>query len=175
MNRINSRPPFAERAMNVTLWTLQVLWGVSFSITGFGKVFFYNPVLWNRALHQVPWFSAVPQDLMIFIGVCELVGGIGLILPAATGIKPMLTPLAASGLALVMILAAAFHIVRGEYGFLVLNLVLAGVAAYIAYQRAFTRPVAPASVNTLLVLKGSVVLLALLLVDFATLPAGWNK
>lgn len=175
MNRINSRPQFAERAKNITLWTIQVLWGLGFSITGFGKIFFYNPVLWNRALHQVTWFSAVPQDLMIFIGVCELLGGIGLILPAVTGIKPMLTPIAGAGLALVMVLAAGFHIVRGEYAFLVLNLVLAAVATYIAYQRAFTRPVAPASVNTLLVLKGSAVLLALLLVDLATLPTGWNK
>ena len=85
---------------------------------------------------------------MIFIGVCELLGGIGLILPAVTGIKPMLTSLASAGLALVMVLAAGFHIVRSEYVFVVLNLVLAAVAAYIAYQRAFTRPVAPASVNT---------------------------
>lgn len=175
MNRINNRPPFAERANNVTLWTIQVLWGLGFSITGFGKIFFYNPGLWNRALHQVPWFSAVPQGMMIFIGVCEFLGGIGLILPAATGIKPKLTPIAAAGLAIVMILAAAFHIPRAEYIFIALNLVLAGGAAYIAYQRGFTRPVAPASVNTLLVLKGSVVLLALLLVDFATLPAGWSK
>lgn len=143
MNRINSRPPFAERAINVTLWTLQVLWGVSFSITGFGKIFFYNPVLWNRALHQVPWFSAVPADLMIFIGVCELLGGIGLILPAATGIKPMLTPIAGAGLALVMVLAAGFHIVRGEYAFVVLNLVLAAVATYIAYQRTLRAQLRP--------------------------------
>jgi hypothetical protein len=175
MNRINNRPPFAERAMNVTLWTLQVLWGVSFSITGFGKVFFYNPVLWNRALHQVPWFSAVPHDLMIFIGVCEFLGGIGLILPAATGIKPILTPISAAALALVMVLATGFHIARAEYVFVALNVVLAVVSAYIAYQRAFTRPVARASVNSMLVLKGSMALLALLLIDFATLPTGWNK
>ncbi len=59
----------------------------------------------------------VPQDLFIFVGVCEFLGGVGLILPAMTGVKPKLTPFAALGLKLIMILAAVFHIVRGEYNF----------------------------------------------------------
>ena len=50
-------------------------------------------------------------------------------MPAMTGVKPKLTPFAAFGLALVMILAAVFHIVRGEYNFVPINLVLGGVAA----------------------------------------------
>ena len=36
-----------------------------------------SPVLWNQALQEVPWLSAVPQDLFIFIGVCEFIGGVG--------------------------------------------------------------------------------------------------
>ena len=67
--------------MSTVLWIVQVLWGVFFSVTGFGKVSCYNPVLWNQALHEVPWLSAVPQDLFIFIGVCEFLGGVGLLLP----------------------------------------------------------------------------------------------
>ncbi len=74
--------------MNTALWTVQVLWSVFFSLTGFGKVLCYKPALWNQALHDVPWFSAVPQDLFIFIGVCEFLGGVGLILPAMTGVEP---------------------------------------------------------------------------------------
>ena len=153
--------------MKPALWTVQVLWGVFFSITGFGKVLCYKLALWNRALHEVPWFSAVPQDLFIFIGVCEFLGGVGLILPAITGVKPKLTPIAAFGLTLVMILAAVFHIVRGEYNFLPINLALGGVAAFIAYGRLFVRPIAPASVSTVRVLKGLAVLGALVLVDLA--------
>ena len=103
---------------------MQVLWGVFFSLTGFGKILWYKPALWNQALQEVPWLSAVPQDLAIFIGVAEFLGGVGLILPAMTGVKPKLTPLAAIGLTLVMILAAVFHIVRGEYNFVPINLVL---------------------------------------------------
>jgi hypothetical protein len=57
--------------MNAALWTAQVLWGVFFSLNGFGKILCYNPALWNQALLEVPWFSGVPQDLFIFIGVCE--------------------------------------------------------------------------------------------------------
>ena len=82
--------------MNIALWTVQVLWDVFFSLTGFGKVLCYKPALWNQALQEVPWFSAVPQDLFIFVEVCEFLGGVGLILPAMTGVKPKLTPLAAS-------------------------------------------------------------------------------
>jgi hypothetical protein len=65
-----------------------------------------------------------------------------------TGVKPKLTPFAALGLTLVMILAAAFHVVRGEYNFVPINLVLGGVAAFIVYGRLYVRPIAPASIST---------------------------
>jgi hypothetical protein len=93
-------------------------------------------------------------------------------LPAMTGVKPKLTPFAGFGLTLVMILAAVFHIVRGEYNFLPVNLVLGGVAAFIAYGRLFVRPIAPVSISTFRALKGLVVLGALVLVDFAPV---WYK
>jgi hypothetical protein len=131
-----------------------------------------KPALWNQALQEVPWLSAVPRDLSIFIGVSEFLGGVGLILPAMTGVKPKLTPFAAIGLTLVMILAAVFHIVRGEYNFVAINLVLGGVAAFIAYGRLFVRPIAPGSISTFRVLKGLAVLGALVLVSSAPV---WYK
>src|SRR5271166_3731090 len=167
MNQVNHRPPFAKRAMDGVLWTTQVLSGVFWSVTGFGKILWYKPALWNQALHEVPWLPAVPQDLIIFIGICEFLGGVGLILPAMTGVKPKLTPFAAFGLTLLMILAALFHIVRGEYNFVPINLVLGGVAAFIAYGRLSVKPIAPASIGAFRVLKGLAVLGALVLVDFA--------
>jgi uncharacterized membrane protein YphA (DoxX/SURF4 family) len=153
--------------MKTTLWILQLLWGVSFSITGFGKILWYKPALWNQALQQVPWLSAVPQDLAVFIGIAEFLGGVGLILPAITGVKLKLTPWAAIGLTLVMILAAGFHIARGEYNFVLLNLVLGAVAAFIAYGRLVVKPIAPASISSFRVLEGLAVLGALVLVDCA--------
>jgi uncharacterized membrane protein YphA (DoxX/SURF4 family) len=156
-----------EVTMKTALWTLQVLWGVFFSVTGFGKVFWYKPALWNQALHEVPWFSAVALGLLIFIGVCEFLGGIGLILPAITRVKTKLTPIAAIGLTLIMILAAGFHIVRGEYTFMITNLVLGGVTAFIAYERLFVRPIAPARISAFRAVKGLAVLGALVLLDYA--------
>ena len=155
--------------MNIALWTMQVLWGIFFCFTGFGKILCYRPDVWNLTLHQpVPWFSAVPQGLFVFIGVCEFLGGVGLILPAMTGVKPKLTPFAAVGLTLVMILAAAFHIERGEFSFfLPFNLVLAGGAAFIAYGRLMARPIAATSISALRMITGLAVLGALILVGYA--------
>lgn len=148
--------------MNKVLWTLQVLWGVFFSCTGFGKVLCLNQAVWNQTLPHVAWISAVPQAMFVFIGICEFLGGVGLILPAMLGVKPKLTPLAAAGLMLVMILAALFHIARGEYHFFVpMNLVLGGVAAFIAYGRWFARPIAPMPTSAFRVVKGLAVLGAL--------------
>ena len=155
-------------AMNIALWIMQALWGVFFCFTGFGKIMCYRPDVWNHTLHQpVPWFSAVPQYLFVFIGISEFMGGVGLILPAMTGVKPKLTPLAATGLTLVMILAALFHIVRSEYSFfLPLNLVLAAGAAFIAYGRLMVKPVAEASLNSYRLLAGLLVFAVLVLVGF---------
>jgi hypothetical protein len=167
------KPAFAPstpkaKTMNTVLWTVQVLSGIFWSITGFGKILCFIPAVWNETLPRVPWFSAVPQAVFVFIGVCEFLGGIGLILPAMTGIKPKLTPLAAIGLALVMVLASGFHIMRGEYSaFLTLNLVLAGVSAFIAYGRLFVRPIAPAPISAFRVFCGIAVLCALLFAGFA--------
>jgi uncharacterized membrane protein YphA (DoxX/SURF4 family) len=155
------------RTRNIALWAAQALWGVFFSLNGFGKILCYKPALWNQALQQVPWLSAVPRDLFIFIGVCEFLGGVGLILPALTAVKPKLTPLAAVGLTLVMILAALFHIERGEYAFVLINLVMGGVPALIAYGRLRVTPIASAPIGAARVLAASAVLVALVLVDVA--------
>ena len=152
--------------MNTALWSMQILWGVFFSITGFGKILWYNPALWNQALHEVPWLAGVPQGLAVFIGVSEFLGGVGLILPAMTRVKPKLTPLAAVGLTLVMILAAVFHIAHGEYSFLPVNAVLGGVAGFIAYGRSIARPIAPVSMSAFRVITGFAVFAALILVGF---------
>jgi uncharacterized membrane protein YphA (DoxX/SURF4 family) len=160
---MNPRQSPATKTLNVSLWTLQVLWGVFFSITGFGKVLAYDPAVWQRMLHQVAWFSAVPQGLFIFIGVCEGLGGLGLILPAMTRVAPRLTPIAATGLVVTMILAAGFHIARGEYHwFLPVNLVIGGIAALIAWGR-FVLPIAPKPIGAFRTLAGLTVLCALVL------------
>ena len=159
--------------MNAVLWTVQVLSGIFWTVTGFGKACCMDMTVWNHMLPQVPWFAAVPRPLFIFIGVCEFLGGVGLILPAMTGVKPKLTPIAAFGLALIMIIAAVFHIVRGEYNFfLPINLVLGGVCAFIGYGRLLLKPIAPALINPFRIANGLAVLGALVLVGYA--PVWYN-
>ena len=122
--------------MNTTLWILQVVLGAYFVISGYGKAF----TSWE-SLQRIPWIDGVSHGLMIFIGWSELLGGIGLILPAAAKVKPILTPLAASALTLVMVLATGFHAIRGEYILMILTIVLGASTAFIAYGRFVLKPV----------------------------------
>ena len=72
--------------------------------------------------------------------MCELLGGLGLLLPALTGILPWLTPLAAAGLALVMLLAMGFHATRRERPVIAFNTVLLLLAVFVAYGRFVSVP-----------------------------------
>ncbi|WP_214410337.1 DoxX family protein [Sphaerisporangium fuscum] len=153
--------------LNGALWSLQALFGFFFAGSGFGKVLLYDDALYAAAPRAVAWYAAVPQPLIVFIGVCEVLGGVGVILPAMTGVRPKLTPLAAAGLTLTMILAAGFHIMRGEYELVPANLLLGGLGAFIAVGRGRLRPVAPATLTTSRVLKSLAVLGALVLLVFA--------
>lgn len=121
--------------MNIVLWILQVFLGVSFVIGGYLHGFQIE-----QARTQMAWMTAVPDNLLLFIGVCEILGGIGLILPAVTGIWPKLTPWAAVGLAIIMVLAALFHFQRQEYQAIVINVILFTLAAFIAYGRFSLEP-----------------------------------
>jgi uncharacterized membrane protein YphA (DoxX/SURF4 family) len=154
-------------SLNSALWLLQVVWGFFFAGSGFGKVLLYDNALYTAAPKAVAWYAALPQPLIVFIGVAEVLGGIGLILPAMTRVKPRLAPLAAYGLTVTMILAAAFHISRGEYALVPANLVLGGVAAFIGFGRWNLRPIAAAPITTSGVLKSVAVVVIMALVVFA--------
>ncbi|MEV0566349.1 DoxX family protein [Dactylosporangium sp. NPDC050588] len=152
--------------LNGVLWTLQVLWGFFFAGSGFGKVLLADDALYAAAPRAVAWYAAVPQPLIVFIGVAEVLGGIGLILPAITRVRPRLVPLAAAGLALTMVLAAGFHLVRGEYALVPATVVLGGVAAFVAAGRSTMRPTEPARLTTRRALTSLAVLVGLALTTF---------
>ncbi|MFB9712166.1 DoxX family protein [Streptosporangium nondiastaticum] len=152
--------------LNGVLWSLQALFGFFFAGSGFGKVLLYDEALYAAAPQAVAWYAAVSQPLIVFIGVCEVLGGVGLILPAMAKVKPMLTPLAAAGLTLTMILAAGFHIMRGEYALVPANLLLGGVAAFITAGRWKLRPIAPANITTSRAGGSIAVLVAVALLTF---------
>jgi uncharacterized membrane protein YphA (DoxX/SURF4 family) len=90
---------------------------------------------------SLPWAAHVPAVLVRLIGVSELLGGLGLILPAAFRIKPALTGWAAIGLTIVMLLAAIFHIARGEFSAIGVNLIIGVIAVFIAWGRFKKAPI----------------------------------
>jgi uncharacterized membrane protein YphA (DoxX/SURF4 family) len=83
----------------------------------------------------------LPVALIRFIGIAEIAGAIGLILPAAMRIRPALTPLAAIGLAVIMLLAGAFHLSRGELSSLPVVFALGGLALFVAWGRSRKVPI----------------------------------
>jgi uncharacterized membrane protein YphA (DoxX/SURF4 family) len=130
--------------MRYTLWFLQILLALAFLAAGWMKL--TTPI--DQLAQAMVWAGDVPVGLVRFIGLAELAGGLGLILPALTRIQPQLTPLAGAGLALVMLLAVAFHLTRGEFGFIVPNIVLLALAAFVAYGRWKLAPIPPRSASS---------------------------
>jgi hypothetical protein len=88
------------------------------------------------------WAENAPIALVRFIGIMELLGILGLILPAATRIMPKLTILAAMGLAAIQLLAIPFHMFRGEFAALPFNLIYLGLALLIIWGRRNKVPIA---------------------------------
>ena len=117
--------------MNIVLWVVQILLAAAFGMVGFTKV--TQPI--DAMVGMMPWAADVPALLVRFIGIAELLGAVGLILPGLTKIQPRLTAYAAAGLVLLMLLASLFHASRGEFGNIGLNAVLLILAAFVAYRR----------------------------------------
>jgi uncharacterized membrane protein YphA (DoxX/SURF4 family) len=117
--------------VNIFLWVLQVLLALAFLGAGVTKVSQPKAKLRDR----MAWVDSFNEPTVKFIGAVEILGALGLILPAATGIAPVLTPLAATGLAIVMVLAAITHVRRNEARMIPVNAVLFLVAAVIAWGR----------------------------------------
>ena len=125
--------------MNKVLWVLQILLALAFLMAGAMKL--VTPIADLGV--QMGWVNDVPVWLVRFIGLAEVLGALGLILPAATRIQPILTPVAAACLALVMILAALTHITRGEFAEVMPNIILLIMSAFVAYGRFKLAPIAP--------------------------------
>ena len=116
--------------MHVTLWVLQIILGIYFMVLG--VLHFIIP---PNLPQPMTWFYDLSPLLHYFSGSAEILGSLGLILPGLTKIQTRLTPLAGLGLALLMIGAAGYHIIRGEFQNLPTNIVLFTISAYIAYGR----------------------------------------
>ncbi len=117
--------------MRVGLWIIQVLLAVVFASTG--AVQTLPPI--EEVTRLLPQFVDYHPLLIRIIGISELLGAAGLILPGLTGIRPGLTTWAAGGLATIMVLAIGVHLLRADFMGAVLPLVLFGMASFVVYGR----------------------------------------
>ena len=129
----------SNKKLNITLWVIQVVLAAMYLMAGYQKAFGDLAVV----VKTIFWVAYTPAPLVRFIGTCELLGAVGLILPAALKIRPQLTTLAAAGLSLIMLLANIMHIYRGEYYVLPMTLLLLAMAAFVAYGRWKLAPFTP--------------------------------
>jgi putative oxidoreductase len=129
-----------SKGLNIGLWVAQVLLALAFGMAGAMKAM--TPL--EELAKSLPWVTDLPR-LVRFIGVAEFSGALGMILPSALRIKPVLTPLAGAGLVVIMCLAVLFHLSRGEAAVTPVNLVLGALAAFVAWGRYTRAPIAPRS------------------------------
>lgn len=127
-----------SKALNIALWIGQVLLAAMFLMTGMMKTF--QPM--EAIIEMAPWVANAPAVLVRFIGISELLGGIGLLLPAILRIQPQMTGYAALGLMVVMVLAIAFHASRGEFSAIGTNVFLGAIAGFVAWGRLKRLPIA---------------------------------
>jgi uncharacterized membrane protein YphA (DoxX/SURF4 family) len=115
--------------MNIALWIVQALLGALFLFAGGMKLIM--PI--EEMMKQMP--LPLPAWFLLFTGVVEVLGAVGLILPWLLRIRPALTPLAAAGLVIVMLGATAYTLAAGEVASAPMPLVVGILCGFVAYGR----------------------------------------
>ena len=118
--------------LNIALWICQILLAVVFGYSGVMKSAKTEKELVAMGQTGV---ENLPLGLIRFIGIAEILGTLGIILPRLTGVLPILTPIAAVGFGIIMILAAIVHFRRNEKTTVLLNLLILLICAFVAYCR----------------------------------------
>ena len=117
--------------MNIAVWIASGLLAAAYLFAGTNKA--TRPK--DKLVDSLPWAEDFSPATLKFIGIMEILGAIGLTLPWLTGIAPVLTPLAATGLVIVQALAIAVHLRRGEAKVIPVNLILLLLALFVAIAR----------------------------------------
>jgi putative oxidoreductase len=120
--------------MNILIWVLQALLALAFLAHGW--LFLSPPASFVDQMN-----ATLPIWFRLFLGVAEVLAGVGLILPGVTRILPWLVTWAAVGIMVVTISATVFHLVRGEVSSAAVTLVLFGIATFVAYMRYRVMPI----------------------------------
>ncbi len=121
--------------LDIGLWIIQALLAVVFLLAGAMHAFRYE-----AAKKNLPWVKDLSRGVVTLDGAMEILGALGVILPRLTSILPVLTPLAAAGLAVIMAIAISLHVRRKEYSAIGLTGLLFLMAAFVAYGRWFLVP-----------------------------------
>ena len=122
-----------SKKLNALLWTLQGLLALFIGLASGA------PKLLLPA-EAVPMPIPLSPDFLHFIGVCEVLGALGLILPGVLRIRPGVTVLAAAGIALLTVCAAVYQVMAGQPESAVFALVIGALAAFVAYGRRRLQP-----------------------------------
>lgn len=119
--------------MNIALWIAQVLLVAMYGMAGSMKTFQVDKVRTNP---QMTWVNGRSNGYVRFVGISELLGALGVILPILTGILAFLTPLAAVGLSIIQLLAIfQEHLPKKEYNVIPINVVLLALSVFVAVGR----------------------------------------
>src|SRR5450755_203456 len=129
----NSLPVTRGKGLSITLWILRGLLAALFVFSGAMK--FVMPVA------QMTKGTSLTGGFIHFIGVCEILGGIGLVVPALLRILPVLTPIAACGLVIIMAGATYLSLPMGKTA--VFPAIFGLLLAFVAYGRFRLRPIQP--------------------------------
>ena len=117
--------------MNAALWAVQIVLAFMFLMAGAMKMMKSKDELRER----MGWVDDFSESTIKGIGGLEVLGAIGLILPAVTGIATVLVPLAATGLAITVALAAVVHFRRGEMPNVAVTVMLLVLSVFVAWGR----------------------------------------
>lgn len=120
-----------SNGLRVALWITQALLAVAFGLAGAMKISQPIPAL----TASLGWPGALPSALVRFIGTSELAAAVGLVLPGLIRVRPVLTPIAALGIVVIMVLATGFHLIRAEFHALPITGIFASLALFVAWGR----------------------------------------
>jgi len=122
--------------LKIALWVIHGLICALFLAAGGFKGFAPADLLLAQATNGLPWIKDTPLIVARIAGISEFFGALGLLLPLVIKALPARLPgLAAAGLTLIMILAAGFHIMRGELVAMPANLVIGAMTGFVAWGR----------------------------------------
>jgi uncharacterized membrane protein len=117
--------------MLIAVWIVSGILALMYLFAGITKTFSPH----EKLRTTMPWTDGATTLQVRIVGILEILGAVGLIVPALTGIAPILTPIAAVGLALIQVVAVGIHIRRGEAKALPLNIVLLAGAVFVEVAR----------------------------------------